>query len=84
MEDKVTSRLSDMFAKKVESPSVELTVTALNINNGHSKELMEACKALKGYSIFVDKVRKYKSKQRLNTIQLTPFHSNFWLTKKIP
>ena len=84
MEDKVTYRLSDMFAKKVESPSVELTVTALNINNGHSKELMEACKALKGYSIFVDKVRKYKSKQRLNTIQLTPFHSNFWLTKKIP
>ena len=60
MEDKVTYRLSDMFAKKVESPSVELTVTALNINNGHSKELMEACKALKGYSIFVDKVRKYK------------------------
>ena len=41
MKDKVTYRLSDMFAKKVESPSVELTVTALNINSGHNKELME-------------------------------------------
>lgn len=60
MEDKVTYRLSEMFAKKVEAPSVELTVTALNINNGHNKDLMEACNALKGYSIFVDKVRKYK------------------------
>ncbi len=60
MDDVVTYRLSDMFAKKIDSPSVELTVTALNINSGHNKELMEACKALKGYSIFVDKVRKYK------------------------
>ena len=60
MQDKVTYRLSDMFTKKVASPSVELTVTALNINSGHNKDLMEACKALKGYSIFVDKVRKYK------------------------
>lgn len=60
MDDKVTYRLSDMFLKKVESPSVELVVTALNINNGHNKELLEACKALKGYSLFVSKVRKYK------------------------
>lgn len=60
MDDKVTYRLSDMFMKKVESPSVELVVTALNINNGHNKELLEACKALKGYSLFVAKVRKYK------------------------
>lgn len=59
MEDKVTYRLSDMFKKKVEPPSVELVVTALNINSGHNKELLEACKALKGYSIFVTKVRKY-------------------------
>ncbi len=59
MEDEVIYRLSDMFKKKVESPSAELVVTALNINSGHNKELMEACQALKGYSIFVTKVRKY-------------------------
>ena len=59
MEDEVIYRLSDMFKKKVEIPSAELVVTALNINSGHNKELMEACQALKGYSIFVTKVRKY-------------------------
>jgi hypothetical protein len=59
MEDEVIYRLSDMFKKKVETPSAELVVTALNINSGHNKELMEACQALKGYSIFVTKVRKY-------------------------
>ena len=60
MEDKVTFCLSDMFSKPVKELSVELKVTALNINAGHNKELMEACKTLKGYSIFVEKVRKYK------------------------
>ena len=60
MEDKVTFCLSDMFSKPVKEPSIELKVTALNINAGHNKELMEACKTLKGYSLFVAKVRKYK------------------------
>ncbi|WP_196803811.1 hypothetical protein [Butyrivibrio sp. XBB1001] len=39
---------------------MELVVTALNVNNGHNAGLMKACKTLKGYSIFVSKVRKYK------------------------
>ncbi|SHH94647.1 hypothetical protein SAMN02745229_01282 [Butyrivibrio fibrisolvens DSM 3071] len=60
MNDKVIYRLSDMFIHHMDSPSVELIVTALNVNNGHNKELMEACEALKGYSLFVEKVRKYK------------------------
>ena len=60
MNDKVTYRLSDMFIKKDDNPSVELVVTVLNVNNGHNTGLMEACKTLKGYSIFVSKVRKYK------------------------
>ena len=60
MEDVETYRLSDMFARQVESPAVELIVTALNVNSGHNKELMEACETLKGYSLFVAKVRQYK------------------------
>ena len=59
MEDKVTLKLSDLFKKKDPNPSVELVVTGYNINYGHNKELMEACKTLKHYSIFVSKVRKY-------------------------
>ena len=58
--DTVTYRLSELFQRPVETPSIELVVTCLNVNEGHNKELMEACKALNGYSIFVGKVRKYR------------------------
>ncbi len=60
LEDSVTYRLSELFQKPVKEPSIELVVTCLNVNEGHSKNLMEACKTLKGYSIFVAKVRKYR------------------------
>ena len=59
-EDKVVYRLSDLFGKETESPAVELIVTAYNVNEGHNQALLDACKTLKGYSIFVSKVRKYK------------------------
>ena len=74
MADKVTFCLSDMFAKPEKKPSVELKVTALNINAGHNKELMKACKTLKGYSIFVSKVRKYKqeAEAEYNSSHSTP------------
>lgn len=48
----------------------------LNVNEGHNKELMDACKALKGYSIFVAKVRKYREEGiiRYNTSHSTPLN----------
>ena len=60
LEDTVTYRLSELFQHPVDDPSIELVVTCLNVNEGHNKSLMEACKTLKGYSIFVAKVRKYR------------------------
>ena len=33
----------------------------ININYGHNKELMDACKDLRDYSIYVAKIRKYMS-----------------------
>ena len=74
MEDTVTYRLSEMFSRPVGNPSVELVVTALNVNEGHNKEIMEACKALKGYSIFVSKVRKYNKEEieKYNSTHTTP------------
>ncbi len=60
LEDTVTYRLSELFQRPVDDPSIELVVTCLNVNEGHNKELMEACKTLNGYSIFVSKVRKYR------------------------
>ncbi len=59
-EDKITYNLSDLFARHTDTPSVELIVTAYNINYGHNKALLDACNSLKGYSIFVSKVRKYR------------------------
>lgn len=76
LEDKVTYRLSELFQRPVEDPSIELIVTCLNVNEGHNKELMDACKALKGYSIFVAKVRKYREEGiiRYNASHSTPLN----------
>lgn len=59
MKDKVTYKLSDLYTTKEPNPSLELIVTTYNVNEGHNHNLMAACKALNGYSIFVSKVRKY-------------------------
>ena len=59
MEDEKVYKLSDMFEKKTDTPELELIVKVLNINEGHNEKLLKACKTLRGYSIFVSKVRKY-------------------------
>ena len=55
--------LSDAFQREDERKSVhgclECEVRMLNINHGHNKELMEKCRRLEEYSIFVAKVREY-------------------------
>ncbi len=58
--DKAVYKLSDMFRTHTTAPALELSVTVYNINEGHNKALLDACKTLKGYSIFVAKVRKYR------------------------
>ena len=55
-EDKVILSLRDTFNGKVE-PDIEVKVTMLNINYGHNKAIMEACKPLREYSLFNDNVR---------------------------
>lgn len=52
-------KLSDAFQRQVEEPKLELVVTVLNINLGKNKKVMEACKALKDYALFVQKMRTY-------------------------
>jgi len=66
MEDYVVYKLSDMFEKKTKSPALDLTVIAYNVNEGHNPEIMNACSTLKGYSLFVSKVRKYTHKAEKN------------------
>ncbi len=59
MEDKSYYRLSDHFEKEIIPPELELTVTVININENRNPDIMDACKTLKDYSIFVAKIRKY-------------------------
>ncbi len=59
MPERVEYRLSDLFEKKVDDPELELCVTAYNINPGMNEDLLEGCRLLKEYMLFVEKVRKY-------------------------
>ena len=55
-DDKMILKLSDSF-EPGSKPDIEVTVTMININYGHNRELMEVCRPLKEYSWFVDRVR---------------------------
>lgn len=57
-------KLSDAYEKKQEHPELELTVTMYNINYGCNEEIMDACKTLKEYAMYVERVRSY-AKQML-------------------
>jgi hypothetical protein len=52
-------KLSDAYEQRVDEPELELKVTVLNINSGNNAELLEKCKTLKDYSIYVERVREY-------------------------
>lgn len=56
-------KLSDAYQKPVSgketAPQLELKVTVYNINHGKNQELMDACRILEEYSIYVEKVRRY-------------------------
>ena len=58
-EDRVTYKLSEQFEKRIEYPELELVATVININENRNSKIMEACETLKGYSIFVARIRKY-------------------------
>lgn len=55
-QDRIILQLSDSFEKGSE-PDIEVKVTMININYGHNKDLLNACKPLNEYSWFVDKIR---------------------------
>ena len=65
LEEEGKLRFSDAFEEKLEPPNLELRVKVRNINMGNSKDLFEKCRAIRDYMIFVDKVRKYSQKKKL-------------------
>ena len=57
--DRQILKLSDIYEMQDKEVFLELKAIMLNINAGHNKRLMEQCKTLRDYSIYVDKVRGY-------------------------
>lgn len=53
-------KLSDAFIMKEQDPAVELKVKVININPEQKHEVLNRCKVLKEYSIFVDTIRKHQ------------------------
>ena len=48
--DRVVMKLSEMYGKKEKNPALELGMIILNINEGHNKALMDACRTLREYA----------------------------------
>lgn len=65
--DLVELKLSEAYQVKEESYSLELTAILLNINPGHNRKLLDACKTLRDYSRYTDKVRTYAKTMELRT-----------------
>lgn len=65
-------KLSDAYGSFEGEPKLELKVKVYNINYGCNAELMEKCKSLKDYAIFVAKSRQYMKQMDLqDAIELT-------------
>ena len=58
--------LSEAFEHLTGEPDLELKVLTLNINKGHNPDLMKQCKVLEEYAQYVDRVRKYVRKMKLD------------------
>ena len=66
--ERMELKLSHMFSSMIgnnsqhtigeKAPCLECIATMLNINFGHNKELMEKCRRLKEYAIFIETVRR--------------------------
>ena len=65
MEERAVLRLSDLYCPRTEHPYLELETLVLNINKGYNAELMEKCRELHDYSVFVALVRE-KRKNGMN------------------
>ena len=63
--ERQTLKLSDAYEKEQETPELELMVTVYNINSGYNKEIMDACRTLREYAVYVERVRTYAKQMPL-------------------
>ena len=65
MPEETPLRLSDMYRLKVENPKLQLEAVMLNISGSNNSRLKEACRTLKDYAVYTDKIRLYSKEQTL-------------------
>lgn len=56
--ERYIQKLSDAYEQKTDDVALELKIQVLNINRGYNAELMQKCRTLSEYTIFVDIVRR--------------------------
>ena len=61
-----TLKLSDAFIEKTTETNLDLIVNVININRQNRHPVLEKCKTIQEYSIFVETVRKWKEKDPQN------------------
>lgn len=66
MPEEQTLKLSDAFENQRVKGCIELKVRMLNINHGKNRALMEKCRILEEYSMFVERARQYLAEGREN------------------
>ena len=65
MPEEMPLRLSDMYRLKVEEPKLQLEAVMLNISGSNNSRFKEACRTLKDYAVYTDKIRLYSKEQML-------------------
>lgn len=65
MPERQILKLSDMYTVKKGKPKLELEATMLNISGSNNRKLKEACRTLKDYAIYTDKIRMYAESMEL-------------------
>ena len=60
-----TLRLSDLYGAEEKEHKLELEAVMLNVNAGHNPKLMEACRTLREYAEYTDRVRRYAKRMTI-------------------
>ena len=65
MPERQLLKLSDMYSVKEENPKLELEATLLNISGTNNRKLQDACRTLRDYAVYTDKIRMYTETMEL-------------------
>ncbi len=66
--EKYEYKLSDCFEKEADNPQLELKCIVYNINKGNNVELLNRCRFLKDYMVFIDYVRYYYGDENMSLV----------------